>query len=53
VFPILLQESLKRFDRGIRIPMIVTPGIDEMNEIARQGIGPAPIGHVTFLQRTQ
>src|SRR6476620_275798 len=50
MFAILLKKCLQRFHSGIRIAVIVTPRIDEMDQIPRQRIGAAPIGHVTFLQ---
>ena len=38
LLPPLLDEGLQRIDRRIRIPMVVTTGIDEMDQISRQRV---------------
>ena len=50
LLPALLQEGLQRINRRIRIPMVMTAGVDEMDQIARQRIGPTPIKHENLLR---
>ena len=43
--PALLEESLQRIDRRVRVTVIVTAGVDEMDQISSERIRTRPTLH--------